>query len=392
MERVKNVRAMKGLGIANRGGVKQVYRTMWKVESEDGKGEYWVTKFPKYYECQCQDYKNHEQPCKHIYAVIQSKILEKEGLIEPWEPTIVIPEDEEEELRCVKCGSRKIIKRGRRKTNFGENQLYGCKDCGSRFTPDKGFFRMRHAPDVIIKCLDLYWNGMSLRKLVRHLRDFYGIKIHHTSIMRWVHKYMELISQYLDGFKAKVGKRWHTDEMTARTRVEGKKKYYDWIWITEDSDSRYMIMCDITIEKKVGDARGHFQHVKEATDVRPDVIVTDGWQSYSEAIKREFYSRKHRINNPHIRLKDFEVKPNNNIIERLNGTVRERTKVLRSFDGRMNAQKWMRYYRTWYNLIRPHSGIGGRSPGELVGIPLNSEGNRWEWLIRHVSLRNPMQL
>ena len=32
---------------------------------------------------------------------------------------------------------------------------------------------------------------------------------------------------------------------------------------------------------------------------------------------------QHLIRDPHVRLKDFETKPNNNIVERLNGTIRK---------------------------------------------------------------------
>ena len=35
------------------------------------------------------------------------------------------------------------------------------------------------------------------------------------------------------------------------------------------------------------------------------------------------------IQNPHVRLYNFETKPNNNIVKRLNGTFRERAKVQR---------------------------------------------------------------
>ena len=68
------------------------------------------------------------------------------------------------------------------------------------------------------------------------------------------------------------------------------------------------------------------------------------------------------IQNPHIRLKDFETKPNNNIIERLQGTFRERTKVLRSFDSSIGAEEFVAGLQTYYNYIRPHQGIGGLTP------------------------------
>ena len=99
-----------------------------------------------------------------------------------------------------------------------------------------------------------------------------------------------------------------------------------------DAKTRYLLACQITETRFVEDARIPLKKAKEVTNRRPDAIVTDGLQAYKKAVKAEFYDIAEPIQNPHIRLKDFETKPNNNILERLNGTFRERTKVMRSLD------------------------------------------------------------
>jgi uncharacterized LabA/DUF88 family protein len=78
-----------------------------------------------------------------------------------------------------------------------------------------------------------------------------------------------------------------------------------------------------------------------------------------------------------LRLKDFETKPNNNIVERLNGTFRERTKVMRSLSTDGGADAYIKGMQTYYNYIRPHQGIGGRTPSQMAHIPINLDGNRW---------------
>jgi transposase-like protein len=98
-------------------------------------------------------------------------------------------------------------------------------------------------------------------------------------------------------------------------------------------------------------------------------------------VKAEFYDITAQIQNPHLRLKDFETKPNNNILERLNGTFRERTKVLRSLDSSVSAQEFVAGMQTYYNYIRPHQGIGGLTPAQMANIPINLMGNRWETMI-----------
>ena len=147
-----------------------------------------------------------------------------------------------------------------------------------------------------------------------------------------------------------------------------------------DAKTRYLLACQVTETRYVKDARKPLRKAKEVALNVPDAIVTDGLQVYRDAIKDEYFGLG-RIQNPHIRLKDFETKPNNNILERLNGTFRERTKVVRSFDSGIGAEEFAVGMQTYYNYIRPHQGIGGMVPAQLANIPINLAGNRWETMI-----------
>jgi len=148
-----------------------------------------------------------------------------------------------------------------------------------------------------------------------------------------------------------------------------------------DSKTRYLLACQITETRFVDDARKPLKKAKEVANRRPDAIVTDGLQAYNEAVKAEFYDINAQIQNPHVRLKSFEIHPNNNILERLNGTLRERTKVLRSLDSEVGAQEFVTGMQVYYNYIRPHQGLGGLTPAQMANIPLDLTGNRWEKMI-----------
>ena len=138
-------------------------------------------------------------------------------------------------------------------------------------------------------------------------------------------------------------------------KKEDEKRYYQWIWNVMDAKTRYLLACQVTEERYVKDAQKALQQAKSVTNVRPDAIVTDGLQAYNTAIKAEFYDPSAFIQNPHIRLKDFETKPNNNILERLNGTFRERTKVVHSLTAglvRQSLRRGCRHITTISGLIR----------------------------------------
>jgi len=240
---------------------------------------------------------------------------------------------------------------------------------------------MKHTPDTITLTLDLYFKGLSDRKIVDHLKQFHKVSVVHTTVLRWIKKYLKLLSQYAEKNQVDVGNIWHSDEMTIFIKKEDEKRYYQWIWNVMDAKTRYLLACQVTEERYIKDARQVLKQAKDAASIRPDLIVTDGLQAYNEAIKAEFFDISAMIQNPHLRLKDFETKPNNNIVERLNGTFRERTKVLRSFPDSISANEFCAGMQVYYNYIRPHQGIGGLTPAQVAGLPLDLTGNRWMRMI-----------
>jgi len=317
-------------------------------------------------------------PCKHIHAVQFSLKL---GNDVEQESAVLQIENAELKILCPSCKSESVIKRGIRKTQFGEVQRFGCTACGHRFVVDKGFCRMKFNPKIVTQTLDLYFKGLSQRKIADHLKQFENVSVAQPTILSWIKKYLKLLAKYSEKYKVDVGNIWHSDETTVFIKKEDEKRYFQWIWNVMDAKTRYLLACQVTEERYVKDAQNALKQAKSVTNVRPDAIVTDGLQAYERAIKAEFYDPHAFIQNPHIRLKDFETKPNNNILERLNGTFRERTKVMRSLDSAVGAQEFATGMQTYYNYIRPHQGIGGMVPAQLANIPINLTGNRWETMI-----------
>jgi transposase-like protein len=244
---------------------------------------------------------------------------------------------------------------------------------------------MKHDPKVVTLALDLYFKGVSDRKIADHLKQFYDLTVAHTTPLRWIQKYLRLLSKYAEKHKADVGKIWHSDETTVFIKKEDQKRYYQWIWNIIDAKTRYLLACQVTENRHVNDARKALRKAKESTTVRPDAIVTDGLQSYNDAIKDEFFDFSARIHNPHVRLQNFEIHPNNNVLERLNSTFRERSKVMRSLDSAVGAQEFASGMQVYYNFIRPHQGIGGLTPAQMANIPIDLTGNRWMKMIELAS-------
>jgi len=294
---------------------------------------------------------------------------------------------ENEQMVCRRCGSANLIRRGYRENKHRKVQRFGCKDCNHRFVVDMvGFRKMVYRPNTVTLVLDLYFKGLSLRKIVDHLKQFHQLKIHNTTVLRWIQKYVRLMKSYVDELKPQVSNTWHADEMTIN--VDGANR---WLWNLLDSDTRFLLATQLTEQREVEDAERLFARAKQKAGKRPEVIVTDGLQAYQKAYKREFWTQK-EPRTEYMRLSKFGDKTNQNIIERFHGTTRERNKVMRGLDTDGSTPTFVHGFQIYYNFIRPHMGLDNKTPAEVAGINLGLGKNRWLSLIeqatRHETVNN----
>ena len=82
---------------------------------------------------------------------------------------------------------------------------------------------MRNNPLKITCCLDMYFRGVSLRKIQDHLKAFYPHNSSHMSILRWIRKYSLMISKFTDNLKVDNSKAITFDEIEFNTK--GKRSF-----------------------------------------------------------------------------------------------------------------------------------------------------------------------
>ena len=68
-------------------------------------------------------------------------------------------------------------------------------------------------------------------------------------------------------------------------------------------------------------------------------------------------------------------------MERLNGTIRERLKVMRGLQNRETADLMTEAFGNYYNHIKIHSALR-TTPAIKAGIKGTIEGNRWMELLK----------
>ena len=84
----------------------------------------------------------------------------------------------------------------------------------------------------------------------------------------------------------------------------------------------------------------------------------------------------------HIRHIRLQGDWNNNKMERMNGEIRNREKVMRGLERKDSPI--LTGYQLFHNYIRPHMALDGKTPAEVAGIKVEGE-NKWLTLIQNAS-------
>jgi len=287
---------------------------------------------------------------------------------------------------CPKCNSNKTKKRGFRQTeNRGKIQRYFCNECKKAFVIDDGFFRMRNHPNKITCALDLFYRGVSTRKVQEHFKAFLPHNSSNVSIYNWVVKYSKMISNFTDNLKINGGQEVQLDEMEYHRRISHKKVGVskDWFIDSIDVKTRYMVSSKYFNSRGQNELREVMKKVKYKTEGYITTLTTDGYTAYEKIIKQTWgYNNKlgkHNVfHNKHIASKGEGF---NIYVERMHNSIRERTVTFRGFHGKIeSAQAIMKGYEIFYNFIRKHQAIGV-CPYELATDIKLDNPNKWIELI-----------
>lgn len=284
-----------------------------------------------------------------------------------------------ETIICPKCESENIKKNGSRQTqNRGKIQRYSCKSCNYRFTKDEGFFRMKNHPNKITASIDLFFGGLSTRKVQAHLKAFFPHNCTNMTVYNWVIKYSKMIGKFTNKLKLSVGQELQIDEQ-AHARL-GEQ---NWLIDSIDTRTRFVVASSFHKSRGQKEIKGVLQTAKQKTLDQFKTVTSDGFTAYPRVIKKVFGYNKHeqRFNVFHNVKKGCDGDGFNVPIERFHNDVRDRTKIMRGFHGSIeSADTILKGFVIYYNFIRKHQGIKC-SPFELATDIKLDNPNKWVELI-----------
>jgi transposase-like protein len=350
-----------------KGSVNRINDTSYTVSSQSGNGTYMISSSALGWKCSCADHLYRGVKCKHIYAVEISFAIRREVEIRRIEPVNT--------QCCVLCKSLDIVKDGLRHNKYGDLQKYSCRGCNHYFTINLGFEKMHATPQIITTAIQLYFTGESFRNVQKFLQ-LQGVKMSHVAVYKWIKKYVTLMQTYLEKIQPQVGDAWRTDELFVK--IKGDMKY---LYAIMDDETRFWIAQQVADTKYVADITPMFNNAKELAGKRPNVLISDGAPNFHQAFNKAFYTNT-SPRSRHIKHIRFKGDHNNNKIERMNGEIRDREKVMRGL--KVANTSVLPGYQIYHNYFRPHMALADKTPAEKCGIIIEGE-NKWKTVIENAS-------
>ncbi len=276
-----------------------------------------------------------------------------------------------EPTSCKYCQSPDIIRFG----TYEGGQRYYCKDCERKFTKLDTLLKMQTSIDQISSAVAMYYEGLSLNEISRMLKQIYNIDISDQGIYNWVERFTKDAIQITGNYHPDTGYVWLADE----TVIDISGKQY-WLIDVIDLKTRFLLASRLSAHRYMDDMREALKEAYNRAGKIPKVIMTDQQIGYVRAIPSVFGT-----NTKHLQVKKFTAKPNNNIIERLHGTIKARTKIMRDLKSPETAERILDGFFVHYNFMRPHETLSkiGADTTPAMKANIKFPYMNWEQLIRH---------
>jgi putative transposase len=259
---------------------------------------------------------------------------------------------------CKFCSSANVVRNGKRKGT----QYWLCKDCGHGFVANNALPRDRYPLAVAARAVSDYYSGKSLTGIREGIKQDYGLEPADSSVYNWLRTLTAIGLSEAKKYSPKVGDRWVIDETVIS--LKDNRKY--WLINIIDSDTRFLLAHKLSPNRSMKDIITVIRAARDKAKNDPTQIVSDGWRAYPDAVEQVFGADcKHLLGTP------FEHgKLSTALIERWHGFLKDRLKPQRGMDKAETGhiQLILEGIVFYYNYLRPHEGLNGRTPAEVAKI------------------------
>lgn len=232
-----------------------------------------------------------------------------------------------EDFKCKYCGSRNLWRYGK----YNGSQRFLCRDCKRKFAANSALPKMKSPVTHVGDALQSYFSGMSLNEVRYNIQQQHGYWPSVSTIYRWLDRFIIEAKDKVKDIHPKVGDTWIADETVIK--IAGKKY---WLWDIIDADTRFLLATHLSQSRGAREARTLMDKAEARAGKTPKRVYTDGLPSYREGIERAYGAdAEHRVGGP------FDLEVNTNLIERFQGTLKDRTKIIRGLKKPDTARKFL---------------------------------------------------
>jgi len=271
---------------------------------------------------------------------------------------------------CKYCSSQKVVKDGKK----GDKQQYKCKVCGHKFIEGSDFPKMRTESRIIATSIDLYFEGLSVRKVQTQIEKVFGVHVSQVTVWKWIMKYSKLVSQFVETLKPQLLGIYKVDETAIKCK--GVQK---WFWEIIDEQTKFLVASHLSGVRTAKDVIALFEKSLEVAKKKPISIYVDGLPAYVKGYNKVFRTMRKDTRPELIRKVGLRAVNSNNSVERLHGTLKDRLRPMRGLKGEETVRILLEGWVVHYNYVRKHQTLKGKTPAQVCGIELK---NDWHTLVK----------
>ena len=272
-------------------------------------------------------------------------------------------------MNCKYCDSENVVKNG----SVKGVQVYKCKVCGHRFTESSDFPKMRTKARIISSSIDFYFEGLSIRKISTQIEKLYGVHVSNVSVWKWITKYSALVSKYVETLNPQVLGIYHLDETAIKCK--GVQK---WFWEMIDEQTKFLVASHLSDSRTTEDAVAVFEKSIAIAKRKPTSIYCDGLPAYVDGYNKVFWTMRKDTRPELIRSVGIRNIHNQNAVERLHSTLKDRIKPTRGLKGENTVRTLLDGWVVHYNYVRNHQTLK-MTPAQASGLNVK---NDWYTLVK----------
>lgn len=272
-------------------------------------------------------------------------------------------------MQCKYCVSENVVKNGSAK---GE-PIFKCKDCGHRFTIGSDFPKMRIQACIISSSIDFYFEGLSVRKIQTQIDKLFGVHVSQMAVWKWIMKYSKLVSQYVEKLAPQLPGIYHVDETAIKCK--GVQK---WFWEIIDEQTKFLVASHLSGSRTTEDAITLFEKSIKVAKRKPVSIYCDGLPGYVDGYNKVFRTMLKETRPELIRRVGIRNVHNQNAVERLHSTLKDRLKPTRGLKDEKTVRTLLEGWVVHYNYVRKHQTLK-MTPAQASGLNMK---NDWYDLVK----------